>query len=183
MPDGLPILSILLYIDVHVIDTPDTSAVALKRLHADGWVQLHVTDTAQVEMSQAKDEKRDRLLRAVSAFPLSRGPGVYGHSNYDVAVYAGDHDDARLDAVHHILWPNSPREAEGKLARRRIRDSMHVATAIRYGAAAFVTLENAMLRKDAEIAAKFDGFHIWSPERALAVVEKRMANLRRTSDS
>lgn len=56
-------------------------------------------------------------------------------------------------------------------------DAMHVWTAIRYGADALLTLDGAgkdkgLIQRDAAISMEFDGFHIWTPERAWTFLER-----------
>jgi hypothetical protein len=69
-----------------------------------------------------------------------------------------------------IIGPDIERES--KRGRKTFRDAMHVATAIRYAADAFVTREQRLLGADTRVTDEFDGFRVMSPERALAFVDR-----------
>ena len=109
------------------------------------------------------------------AFVELHGPACFDHSTFDHAVYAADDDDSRHQRVYRILFPESDRRDNltGR-GRRKFRDAMHVATAIRYGCNGFITLDgHDLVRKSGEIAAAFNGFQIMLPERALAFVRRQ----------
>jgi hypothetical protein len=55
---------------------------------------------------------------------------------------------------------------------------MHVATAIRYGAYGFVTLDGRILNKAPAIAAAFNGFALLSPTAAVGLAGGRVKSLR-----
>jgi hypothetical protein len=72
--------------------------------------------------------------------------------------------------VYRTLFPGSDRhDTSTNRARRKLRDAMHVATAIRYGATVFVTSDvRDLVSKSEAIAAAFGGFRIMTPDAALA---------------
>jgi hypothetical protein len=173
-PDGKPPeylnrLGVILYFDVNFVDDESPAARELRRYYSEGWIMLMRSDTLDTELEGTQDEaKRLELLAAAQPYIESLGPAVFGSSRFDHSVFGNENDDARLDRVYSILFPNSDRRDDSpKRARRKIRDAMHVATAIRYGGNGFVTRDrHDLLRKSDAIAQAFDGFRIWSPEGA-----------------
>jgi hypothetical protein len=178
--DGIPIehqnrLGVILYFDVNFVDCETRAARDLRRYHATGWITLLRCDTLDTELGDTKDgEKRQELLAASAPYIEALGPAVFGSSRLDHTVFGSDEDDARLDRVYSILFPGSDRRDDStNRARRKVRDAMHLATAIRYGGNGFITLdERDLLRKSHEIAKAFNGFQVVSPEPALAFVER-----------
>lgn len=124
------------------------------------------------ELSDAADPAD--LFAASADYVESFGPAVFDHSRFDHAVFFGDDDETRLDRVYSILFPGSDRrDSYAGRARRKIRDAMHIATAIRYGANGFVTQDkNDLVSKSDAIAEAFNGFRILTPESALAFIER-----------
>lgn len=168
--------TLTLYIDVHIIDAQDDMVGALRRLRAEGWINLQRTDTMDTELGELSDtEKWAELTEMSGAYPEALGAAVLDHSRLDFCVVGSDEDATRLDEVFAILYPN----ADKATARRNhVRDAMHVATAIRYSGHAFVTRDKRILNKADSIAEHFSGFRIWSPEQALTEALSRVAGLR-----
>jgi hypothetical protein len=90
----------------------------------------------------------------------------------DHSVLGSDVDDARIDAVLRILRPNALRSTATK---NDLRDAMHVATAIRYGASHFVTSDKNILRRKAKLREAFDWFTVLTPTDAVALVRRFIA--------
>jgi hypothetical protein len=182
-PDGIPIehqnrLGVILYFDVNFVDDETPAACELRQFHAEGWITLMRSDTLDTELGDTKDEdKRLELLCASAPYIEALGPAVFGSSRFDHTVVANDEDDARLDRVYSILFPGSDRrDSSTGRARRKTRDTMHVATAIRYGGDGFITRDHDDLhRKSRAIAKAFNGFRIMSPEAALSFVQRMKA--------
>jgi hypothetical protein len=169
------VLGLLLYVDNNFIGDPSEAAESLRTFNREGWINLGRTDTVDTELADVKDPvKRAELLEESGTYVESFGPAVFDHSRLDHAVFAGEEDTDRIDAVYAILFPGSDRrDSSTGRARRKLRDAMHIATAIRYGGTLFVTrdLEDLVSKSDA-IAAAFNGFRIMTPERALAFVQR-----------
>jgi len=131
-------------------------------------------------MNTERFEGQDDLTLAqreeeAADLPEAYGPLVLDHSRLDAAVVASDEDTTRLHDVFEILFPAMSWSTARKNA---VRDAMHVATAARYGAHAFVTNDVALLRKDQQIAELL-GTRVWSPQQALTEAGHRVAALRR----
>ncbi|HEY0639837.1 MAG TPA: hypothetical protein VGD67_19495 [Pseudonocardiaceae bacterium] len=169
------LLNLSIYIDTHILDASDEAAVTLRRLHKEGWIALARTDVIDTELASASTELRDTLTTLSSEYPETLGPMVLGHSRLGASVLASADDATRLDAVWSILYPGVNRATARK---SHFRDAMHVATAIRYGAYAFVTRDRRILNKHAAVAEAFNGFRIWSPEEAVAYAFKRISKSR-----
>lgn len=171
-------LGLLFYFDNNIVGDRTTATEELRALDRDGWIDLARSDTVDTELSDTKDPaRRDELLNESSAYFESLGPLVLDHSRLGFAVLGNDDDEDRLDRVYRILFPDSDRHHAGTgRARRKIRDAMHVATAIRYGGNVFVTRdERDLVSKSHAIAAAFDGFKIMTPETALAFARRMKA--------
>jgi hypothetical protein len=150
-------------IDVHVLDREH--AATLRRFHEAGWLSLESSDTTRVEIAGlADDDKREELEDLAWQFPMPMGPFVLGHSQFDSSVVASEEDQARIEAVYNVLWPDNAIEDDAaptsSLGRRRFRDALHVATAIRYGISAFITCDRRILAKRDELAELFGGFSV-----------------------
>jgi len=122
---------VILYFDVNFVDDETPAAHRLRQYHAEGWITLIRSDTLDTELENTKDEsKREELLAASRPYIESLGPGVVGSSRVGHMLIASDNDAAGLDRVYSILFPGSDRRHS---SHRKVRDAMHVATAIRYG--------------------------------------------------
>jgi len=176
------ILGLLVYRDTNVLDHGRSAELdLLLRLRDEGWVQLATTDTAATEISDASDPAtRDALAAEIATGFISMGPMVLGHSQLGRSVLGSDEDAQRLHDVHRLIW-NREWEQEGpsesKQAPRRIRDTMHVATAIRYGGDVFVTNDQAVVDAGPKIAEKYR-LRICSPARALAELGSEITLMR-----
>jgi hypothetical protein len=171
----LELLGLRFYFDTNFVDDATPAAIELRALHSAGWIGLQRTDTVDTELAgDADGARRTNLLAKSTEFVESFGPLVWDHSRWDSAVWGSDDDSARLNAVYAILFPGSDRAASGtRRSQRKLRDAMHVATAIRYGADGFITRDHRdLLRKAKQIAAAFDHFQIMLPEDALAFVQR-----------
>jgi predicted nucleic acid-binding protein len=174
-PEYLERLGLRFYIDNNIIGDRSPAVVELQTLHRDGRINLWRTDTVSTELADTTDQdKRRELLDEAAHHVESHGPAFYDHSTYDHAVYADASDDRRHERVYRILFPESDRSDNltGR-GRRKYRDAMHLATAIRYGCNGFITRDDHdLVRKSAEIASQFDGFQIMHPDDALACVRR-----------
>lgn len=164
-----------LYIDTHIIDAADEASACLRRLREEGWINLQRTDTMDTELADAPAEKWADLTEASAEYPEALGPMVWGHSRWGSAVWGSDEDRVRIDDVFAVLFPNADRTTA---RRNHIRDAMHVSTAIRYGGLGFVTRERRLLNKAQQMAERFGGFRMWSPEQALHEAAARVRSLR-----
>jgi hypothetical protein len=149
--------------------------VRLRELHEGGWISLARTDTVDTELGgKADDEERAELLRQSSGYIESLGPMVLGSSRWGHGVFSNKEDSNRIDAVYAVLFPASDRgDVSTKRGQGRLRDAMHVATAMRYGANVLVTRDaRDLLRKADAIRDAFNGFAIMDPERAVAFTDR-----------
>lgn len=181
-PDYLPThalerLGVRFYFDTNFVGDDSAAAKRLRELHREGWIGLLRTDTVDTELDAASDpDKRAALLEASSEFIESLGPVVLDHSRLDFSVLGSDEDEARLDRVYRILFPDSDRsDTSAGRSRRKMRDAMHVATALRYGAGmngGFITRDEDIVSKAAHLAAAFNDFRVFTPEQALVFAER-----------
>lgn len=173
------------FLDTNVIDDPD--AEELRRLRDAGWISLQAADTLLVEVVDASDpDKRAELIARTEALPMAYGPLLLGHSMLGRTVLGSKADHSRIDAVYQALWERPGKKTkplkESKSARRRTRDALHVATAIRYGASGFVTRDGPLLKRAAAVAARFDRFPILSVEAATERSHEAVLRVRREAD-
>jgi hypothetical protein len=98
-----------------------------------------------------------------------------GRSHWDSSVRGTEEDRTRLHDVFAVLFPNVDRATARD---SRIRDAMHVSTAIRYGGVGCVTRERRLVSKSNRIAGRFHGFRMRPPEDALTEAAARIRGLR-----
>ena len=147
--------------------------IRLDELSRDRVIYLSKTDTLDIEVADTpEDDKRAALLEQSSGYIEPHGPWVLDHSRLDHCVVAATEDVARIDKVYAILFPAVDRLTA---SNNHLRDAMHVATAIRYGARGFVTTETRMLNKDVAIRETFTDFRILSPGQAVVLAERLLA--------
>lgn len=168
--------ALTLYIDTNVLDASDAASAFLRQLDNTGWIHLQRTDTMDTELAAAPADKLPALLNASAAYPEAAGPIVLDQSGRDNLVWVTPDDEARLVRVDLIL--------HGKITAKDARsnnwrDTMHVATAIKYAAFGFVTHDRRILSKAERIADEFSDFRLVSPTGALALARPRLASLRR----
>lgn len=170
-------------LDTNAVGNPDPATTAdlaeLHKLFQEGLIDLTRTDTMDTELASASDEKREDLLAASGQYVEHLGPMVIGHSRLDHAVLGNDDDARRIDKVYAILRPNGDRSAANP---HDVRDAMHIATAIRYGAGFFVTSDKKVLAKRDDLRQAFDWFTVLGPAEALVVARRfadKEAELRR----
>jgi predicted nucleic acid-binding protein len=177
------LLGLTIYRDNNMLDEGrDAARDVLLRMHREGWVQFSTTDTALTESTSAADPAvGERLFDEISTGWTSRGPVVLDHSLPDVGMLASDDDQARLEQVHQLIWGHpwaDDAEATGRTPRNRIRDTMHVATAIRYNGDAFVTDDEDVQHAAGAIVQQFR-MPIWSPEQAVAELATEITLMRK----
>jgi hypothetical protein len=175
--DSLERLGVRFYFDTNFVDDESAAAKRLRELHREGWIGLLRTDTVDTELETASDaDKRASLLAASSRYIESLGPVVLDHSRLNFSVLGSDVDEERLDRIYRILFPDSDRsDTSTGRSRRKVRDAMHLATALRYGAGAsggFITRDEDILAKAGVLATAFNDFRVYTPERALAFAER-----------
>lgn len=161
------------FIDNHVVDVPE--AENLRRLYEEGWIYLKTADTIMVEQLEARDKvTRENLQEQLSAFPIMRGPHTLGHSMLGFSVLGSDEDEARIDKVHQTLWPSRNLEADrrnvenNRRARSCFRDTLIVATSIRYGVA-LVTNDGGIFKARDRLHNEFGGFEVMTISEATAI--------------
>lgn len=167
-------LGLRFYFDTNFVEDHSDAATQLREYHRAGSVDLWRTDTVDTELASASDERTRRdLLDASAPYVESLGVAVVGHSRFDHSFVGDDADEARLDRVYCILFPNSDRhDTSTGRSRRKLRDAMHIATAVRYGCSGFITRDNGDLVPKAAAIEKAFGLRIMQPEQAVAFVER-----------
>lgn len=172
------------YIDNHVVDAEEGEN--LRRLYLEGWIDLQTPDTVMVEQFEANNKAtRERLLEQRSAFPMSLGPMILDHSFIGYSVLGTDEDEARIEKVHQTLWPtrsliSDRQNAENnRMARTCFRDTLIVATSIRYGGVALVTNDGGILEAIDGLRREFNGFEVMSISRATDIAFDEVRSARK----
>jgi PIN domain len=145
-------------------------------------VEIVKTDTVDTERTEGVPDATaiERILETAGIVELL-GPAVSDHSRCDHSVWAGDEDSKRIDEVFATLFPGSDRHGTDRTSRHKIRDAMHVATAIRYGCDAFVTTDDDLLRKASQLQALWQ-IEILSPTNAVRWVLRQIERERIRSE-
>jgi hypothetical protein len=159
-----------------------TAMESLLGYRREARVEIVKTDTMDTERTQGVPEATaiERVLETAGIVEL-RGPAVWDHSRWDHSVWAGDDDGRSIDEVFAALFPGSDRHGTDRTSRHKIRDAMHVATAIRYGCDAFVTTDGGLLRKAAQLQDQWN-IEILSPTDAVRWVQRQIERERIRSE-
>lgn len=166
-------------VDTNVIDDESPASAALRAHASAGRIRLSRTDVVDTELAGAPPEKRAQLLERSAELDEYLGPLVLDHSRLGYAVVGGAADEERLERVFRILHPGGDRQKPGS---HDLRDAMHVATAIRYGADGFITLDKGILRKREALVEAFPNFSVFEPLAAVEFVERMLERAQRRSD-
>lgn len=163
-------LAMRFVIDTHILDDVAPETLELWALHEAGWFNLTRTDVMDTELVGAPEAQRANLVARSGELTEHLGPFILDHSRLDHALLGNAVDDELLHRVFELLYPG----ANWAAARpQHIRDAMHVAWAIRYGADGFITRDKRLLNKREAVAAVFDEFLILDPAEAVERVNKR----------
>lgn len=175
----LNLAGLTFYIDVHIIDDKSAAVAELTRARSEGWIRIQKTDTLDTELMGKQDAvAREELLSQSRPFAESLGPWVLGHSRLGHLQLASPDDARRLDELFTILFPGSNRDRPNL---QSLRDTMHIATAIKYCADAFITREKRLLNKSDRVL-EAHGLRILTPEDAMAVARSRIVSVVRWRD-
>lgn len=162
-------------LDTNLIGRAPTGMAEIQSLADQGRVHLIRSDAVDTELATCKDDDlRQHLLAISSRLPEQFGVSVWGHSRSGHSVRGTEKDMAVFDRVWMVLQAGRDRATA---SRNDVLDAMHVWTAIRYGADAFLTMDGAgkdkgLLQRDGAISDEFDGFHIWTPAQAWAFLQR-----------
>lgn len=185
MPSNRNLTGLSWCLDTNILDHPDF--VDLNRMYELGWIYLQTPDTVHLELSTAQDPaKRYELLDLRSNFSMPMGAHVLGHSQLGLSVFGSDDDQKRLESIHGIIWNGrKPQEdaelsdAGNRAARSRLRDSMIVATTIRYAHNTLVTEDGKLLSASNALALAFPNFRVISIRHATKVAFSAIAKKRK----
>jgi hypothetical protein len=166
------------HVDVNVLDEDRPEGGWFHQLNDEGRLRLHLADIGAREANDATDPVvHAGLLCTTADMEEAAGVFVLDHSLLDGGGEpAAGGEAARLDAVHRAIWFRSWQDDADNPsgnARRRLRDSMHVDTAIRQAADVFVTRDGDVLEADDAIHAQW-GLRVLSPPDARAWLEPRL---------
>lgn len=171
---AINLLAISFYVDTNCVDDESPAMKALRRAWQEGWLTIQRTDVLDMELAAAKESVREALDEASAPFFESHGPWALGDSRLGSTFLGSDEDAQRLVDVFRVLFPGVPSLATNRHHRR---DAMHVSTAIRYAADAFITNDRRLLNKNDVIREQFMGFKILNPADGLALVCRDIAAL------
>jgi hypothetical protein len=160
-----------LAIDNHMVDADDADAEQLRWLHDVGWLALSLTDVTRTEWAAASADKRAELEVLAERYSEWLRPSVVGHSRPNSSVLGTSDDLQLLERMHELIrgrpWPQGrPQD---------VRDTMNIATSIRYALVGFVTRDEDLLAAAAQIQEAFNGFLILTPNGALAIAKRQIA--------
>ena len=165
---GENILGLTLFLDTNQIGSTLKASRFLARLHAEGCISVLVSDTVGTELDNSPETKRDDLSSAASQFDVVLGVMVLDHSRLDSAVLGGEADVVLMDELRQIIYPSRD---WASVRRQHTRDVMHIHTAIRAGADAFVTEDHELLKRSHEL---IDHINVWSPREAAVEAVRRL---------
>lgn len=168
---GENLLGLSLFFDANLIGDNRPAVALLRRLHENGCVAIRVADALATEQAEASDELREKLSEEAASYPEAFGVLVLGHSRLGSTVLGGEADATLMAKLRKIMRPDITDWAQAR--KQHVRDVMHVHTAIRYAADAFVTRDHGILWKAEALS---DYISVWSPEHAGRTAIKRLRN-------
>jgi hypothetical protein len=107
----------------------------------------------------------DRLARA----GVTKGCNPPDNSRLGSSILGGEGDHDLIEELRSILFPGITNWARAR--PQHVRDVKHMHTAIRYGADAFVTLDDNFHAKADQLDAHIK---VWTPRKAASVVIARL---------
>lgn len=176
-------------IDTHMIDKGGEAGDILRRLSDEGWVKFDLADTGIVEINEASDkQKRADLIEQAATHAVSLGPMVLDSSMLGLCVVASEEDVLRIPFVHSLIWRTSY-EDDGrahaignKSAKARVRDTLHVANAVRYNYEVFITNDRRVLSASNRVRKAFPTLRIMAPRDAVLWLGQEIALHRKRWD-
>jgi len=129
-------------------------------------VSLARCDVVDTELDSPKNEMVDGYFLASVPYLELHGPVVLGHSRLNHSVAASENDVQRLDRVKEIVVVRSDSERN---QMHDLRDSMHIATSIRYGYDGLITNDGRLLKRGETFVSEF-GFRIFNVDTAVEYV-------------
>lgn len=142
------------------------AVMELYALRDAGWIEISKADAMDIELTQPESLERS------SELPEYFGVMTLDHSRLDHALLGSD-DDAELDdEIRKVFFPGVNWE---RARDNHVRDAMHIHTAVRYGATAFVTFEKRLWKRDPVDSniPSLNSLRVWHPDTALAWALKR----------
>jgi hypothetical protein len=167
---GANLLGLTLFFDSNQIGSGSAAVRFLAHLHREGCIAVVLSDAVDNELANAPHEKYEKLTEDAAQFRRAFGVVVPGHSRWGSSVWGSEADSALMDELRAIVRPGIDDWATAR--RQHTRDVMHLHTAIRYGADAFVTEDDHILKKADALRAHIN---VWTPRRAARVGAQAVA--------
>lgn len=161
---------ISVYIDTNCINARQNNPFIneLEKLFEEEMILIEKTDTLDTELGRGAGYPKGQ--KKSMSYIESYGPAVVGFSRLGSSIVGSDEDDMRLGKILEILWGKKIRST---YTSSEMSDSMHIATAARYGGTYFITNEYKLLVKLKEIKKEF-GIEICTPKDCLEKIKKRI---------
>ena len=155
--------SLTLYIDTNFVGNESDAALYLRRMAIAGDIKLVASSILWREIESSN---KAWLSEEAQRYPVAKETGIWGESRWGEAVWGSPSDAELLDELKTIIAPGE--------STRKLRDIMHIHTAIRRSADALVTTDKRdILRKRTELAHLID---VWTPEQAAREVRQRLSS-------
>ena len=103
------------------------------------------------------------------------GPLVADHSRVGHSVFGSEEDIERFERVKSIV---QVRSGSNRNFQHDARDSIHIATSIRYGYDGFLTSDERLISRDAQFTYEFN-FRILKIDAAIAQVNRLIEDVER----
>lgn len=179
---GAPEVQLRLTLDtnsiIYAFDEKHETPVQLDEVHAiishalGGKVNLALTTAMSRDLEgDTDDERRAKLLNAVSMFPAIGAPARYGVTRFDAGdVLASDAEAEVGQRVESIVFPASI-GTDSKRWKNKANDVDHLVAHWRERRDAFVTTDAPILRRAEALQGEL-GIRVLAPVDALDLVER-----------
>ena len=110
--------ALTLYVDTNIIDALDETAVTLRRLCEEGWINLQRTDAMDTELADASEGKWPELTEQAHA--------TQSHSDHSSPVSLGPTPPSSGATTMSVVWTKSSRSSARTQTERLLGRTTYV---------------------------------------------------------
>jgi len=156
-------------LDTNLVGDASGALLRLQRRHEAGQIVLVRSATVATALMAAGEDRQDRLLRQARCYEELLGALVLDHSRLGAFSLGSELDADGFDRVFRLVFPGTDPQSAHK---QKVRDVMHVATALLHGPDGLITRDEGPLKAAARLSEAFPGFSVLTPEELDAALDQ-----------